>query len=162
MAPDGRVLVSLDAERLAMATAATRGKVGRIFPGTIGMLRKISRGTVSPFCLKTRARPPAPNYRGGHSQNRRHARRYNWEKEAQAGFRRTENGRSQLSRGSPGRITLYPIGTGAAAYDTSDWTGAHTQRFLAFSGRWKTNHHQRKRTGHGVRCYFVDLDEWTS
>lgn len=56
MAPDGRILVSLDNERVALASSARDGKPVNL-SGTTGALRRTFRGTDNRFCLRTPAKP---------------------------------------------------------------------------------------------------------
>jgi len=101
VAPDGRVLVSLDAERLAMATSARDGKP-MDSPGLIGTLPKTFRAMGSRYCSKKPVRPLGPTI---HLPFRRidSTPRCNWARAAGAACLRTANGRFPSCRASQDR-----------------------------------------------------------
>ena len=91
VAPDGRVLVSLDHERLRDGDCRTKRQALRIFPGTIGMLPKIFRAMGNRFCLRMPVRPQGRTIRLPFAKSTAH-RPCNWVKEVQVDSRRTANG----------------------------------------------------------------------
>ncbi len=156
MAPDGRVLVSLDAERLAMATSARNGKAQDISWHDWDIAKDISRDgqsvlfeDASEFAplnslvaiRKTDGTPPiqlGEGSAGGLSPDGKWA--------------------ISILPGSPGRVTLYPIGPGQPR--TIPVTGLEriqngTSHFLPDGKRITINGYEH---GHGVRCYLVDID----
>ena len=156
IAPDGRVLVSLDAERLAMATSSQKGKALDISWHDWDVAKDISRdGQYVLFEDASEAAPPdysvairkidgtAPIQLG----------------EGSAGGL-SPDGKWAISilTGSPGRITLYPIGPGQPR--TIPVTGLErihngSSHFLLDGKRITINANE---PGHGVRCYLVNLD----
>ena len=93
IAPDGRVLMSLDAERLVMATSAQKAQAVDISSHDWDIAKDISRDGHS--VLFEDASEAAPNYSVAIGRLTV-LRPLNWEKEAQADFPRTANGRSPL------------------------------------------------------------------
>jgi Tol biopolymer transport system component len=156
MAPDGRVLVSLDAERLAMATSIRDGKALDISWHDWDVAKDISRdGQSVLFEDASEAAPPDSSVA---------IRRMDGTPPVQLG----EGSAGGLSPdgkwaiaiipGNPGRITLYPIGAGEPR--TIPVTGLEhihggSSHFLADGKRITINGNE---AGHGVRCYLVNLD----
>ena len=156
MAPDGRVLVSLDAERLAMATSTRDGKASDISWHDWDVAKDISRdGQSVLFEDASEAAPPDSSVA---------IRRIDGTPPVQLG----EGSAGGLSPdgkwaiaiipGNPGRITLYPIGAGEPR--TIPVTGLEhihsgSSHFLADGKRITINGNE---PGHGVRCYLVNLD----
>lgn len=156
MAPDGRVLVSLDIERLAMATSARTGEAVNISWHDWDVAKDISNDGQS-VLFEDASEAAPPNYSVA-------IRRIDGTPPIQLG----EGSAGGLSpdgkwaiaiiAGSPGRIMLYPIGPGQPrAIPVSGLERIHngSSRFLADGKRITIN---GNRSGHGVRCYLVDLD----
>jgi Tol biopolymer transport system component len=156
IAPDGRVLVSLDAERLAMATSFQKGKALDISWHDWDVAKDISRdGQYVLFEDASEAAPPDYSVA---------IRKIDGTPPIQLG----EGSAGGLSpdgkwaiailTGSPGRITLYPIGPGQPR--TIPVTGLErihngSSHFLLDGKRITVNANE---PGHGVRCYLVNLD----
>lgn len=156
IAPDGRVLVSLDAERLVMATSALKGKAVDISWHDWDIAKDISRdGQSVLFEDASEAAPPdysvairkidgtPPTYLG----------------EGSAGGL-SPDGKWAISiiKGSPGRVTLLPVGPGqprSIAISGLEGINNGNSHFLADGKRITIN---GKEPGHGVRCYLVNLD----
>jgi len=156
MAPDGRVLVSLDIERVAMATSAQKGKAFNISWHDWDIAKDISRdGQSVLFEDASEAAPPTSLVA---------IRKIDGTPPVQLG----EGSAGGLSpdgkwaiailTGSPGRITLYPVGPGQPR--TIPVTGLErihngSSHFLADGKRITINGNE---PGHGVRCYIVEVD----
>ncbi len=156
MAPDGRVLVSLDSERTAMATAAREGKAVEISWHDWDIAKDISPDGQS-VLFEDASEAAPPNYLVD-------IRRIDGSPPVQLG----EGSAGGLSPdgkwaiaiivGSPGRITLYPIGPGAPrSVPVTGLERIHngSSHFLADGKRITINGNE---PGHGVRCYLVNLD----
>ena len=155
-APDGRVLVSLDVERLAMATSTRAGKATDISWHDWDVAKDISRDGQS-VLFEDASEAAGPNYEVA-------IRKMDGTPpiklgEGSAGGL-SPDGKWAISiiTGSPGRITLYPIGPGEPR--TIPVTGLErihngSSHFLADGKRITINGNEH---GHPVRCYFVDLD----
>ena len=156
VAPDGRVLVSWDVERLAMATSARNGKATNISWHDWEVAKDISRDGQS--VLFEDASEAAP------SNDSVVIRRIDGTPPIQLG----EGSAGGLSPdgkwaiailiGSPGRITLYPVGPGQPR--TIPVTGLEridngSSHFLPDGKQITINGNE---PGHGVRCYLVNLD----
>jgi serine/threonine protein kinase/Tol biopolymer transport system component len=159
MAPDGRVLVSMDSERIAMATAAREGKAVEISWHDWDIAKDISPDGQS-VLFEDASEAAPPNYLVD-------IRRIDGSAPIQLG----EGSAGGLSPdgkwaiaiivGSPGRITLYPIGPGAPrAVPVTGLERIHngSSHFLADGKRITINGNE---PGHGVRCYLVNLDGGT-
>jgi Tol biopolymer transport system component len=156
VAPDGRALVSLDAERLAMATAARDGKpvvlswhdwdvAKDISPdGQSVLFEDSSEAAGARYSVAIRKIDGSPPVQLG---------------EGSAGGL-SPDGKWAISilPGTPGRIRLLPIGAGqprmiaVAGLEHITNGSAH---FLADGKRITVNGNE---TGRGERCYLVDLD----
>ena len=156
VSPDGRVLVSLDNERLAMATAARNGKPVDISWHDWSIAKDISRDGQSVlfedsseaagphYSLAIRKIDGTPPVRLG---------------EGSAGGL-SPDGKWAISilAGSPGRLTLVPIGPGqprTIAIPGMDHIYNGNAHFLADGKRVTLNANE---PGHGVRSYLVDLE----
>jgi len=156
VAPDGRVLVSLDAERVAMATAARDGKAVDLSWHDWNIAKDISRdgqsvlfedsseAAGSHYSVAIRKIDGTPPVQLG---------------EGSAGGL-SPDGKWAISilTGSPGRVTLVPIGPGqprTIAVPGLEHIHNGSARFLADGKRITVNASEH---GHGVRCYLVDLD----
>ncbi|MGA7399770.1 MAG: protein kinase [Candidatus Sulfotelmatobacter sp.] len=155
-APDGRVMVSLDAERLAMATSTAKGESINLSWHDWDVAKDISNdGRSVLFEDASEAAPPSysvairkidgtpPTLLGDGSAG---------------GLSPDGKWAISILVGSPGRITLYPIGAGQP--QTVPVTGLERihngiSHFLADGKRITINGNE---AGHAVRCYFVDLD----
>ena len=128
-----------------------------IFPGTIGISLRTFLATGNPFCSRMQARLRRPTMSVA-------IRKIDGTPPIQLG----EGSAGGLSpdgkwaigiiAGSPGRITLYPVGAGQPR--TIPVTGLErihngSSHFLADGKRITVNGNE---PGHGVRCYIVDLD----
>jgi serine/threonine protein kinase/Tol biopolymer transport system component len=156
MAPDGRVLVSLDAERLAMATSARDGKALDISWHDWDVAKDISRDGRS-VLFEDASEAAGPDYSVA-------IRKIDGSAPAQLGEGSagglSPDGKWAISiiTGTPGRVTLLPVGPGQPRIITI--TGLEridngNSRFLADGKRITLNGNE---PGHGVRCYLVNLD----
>jgi serine/threonine protein kinase len=156
MAPDGRVLVSRDTERTAMATAAREGKAVEISWHDWDIAKDISPDGQS-VLFEDASEAAPPNYLVD-------IRRIDGSPPVQLG----EGSAGGLSPdgkwaiaiivGSPGRITLYPIGPGTPrTVPVSGLERIHngSSHFLADGKRITINGNE---PGRGVRCYLLNLD----
>jgi eukaryotic-like serine/threonine-protein kinase len=156
MAPDGRVLVSLDAERLAMATSARDGKASDISWHDWDVAKDISRDGQS-VLFEDASEAAGPDYSVA-------TRKIDGSPPVQLGEGSagglSPDGKWAISiiTGTPGRVTLLPVGpgqprlipiTGLERIDNGN------SRFLADGKRITLNGNE---PGHGVRCYLVNLD----
>jgi eukaryotic-like serine/threonine-protein kinase len=156
MAPDGRVLASVDIERLAMATSTRAGKALDISWHDWEVAKDISRDGQS-VLFEDASEAAGPNYSVA-------IRKIDGTPPVQLG----EGSAGGLSPdgkwaiaiipGSPGSITLYPVGPGQPR--TIPVTGLErihngSSHFLADGKRITINGNEK---GHPVRCYFVELD----
>jgi Tol biopolymer transport system component len=158
-APDGRMLVSLDAERLIMATSTSQAEPSNISWHDWDVAKDISSdGQSVLFEDASEAAPPhysvairkidgTPPVLLG---------------EGSAGGL-SPDGKWAISIlvGSPGRISLYPIGAGQPhIIPVTGLERIHNgiSHFLADGKRITINGNE---AGHAVRCYFVDLDTGT-
>src|SRR5580692_9170106 len=92
-----------------------------IFPGTIGILLRTFLVTGSPFCSRTQVKLRQPTMRWPFA-NSTAPRPYDWEKVAPAGFRRTENGRSEFSLVVQGEsLSIRSAPANLAPYLCPDW-----------------------------------------
>ncbi len=157
VAPDGRALVSLDAERLAMATAARDGKttvdlswhdwniakdISR--DGQSVLFEDSSEAAGTHYSVAIRKIDGTPPVQLG---------------EGSAGGL-SPDGKWAISilPGSPGQVKLIPIGPGQArtiAVPGLEHIHNGSAHFLADGKRITLNANE---PGHGVRCYLVDLD----
>ncbi|MFZ0536026.1 MAG: protein kinase [Candidatus Sulfotelmatobacter sp.] len=155
-APDGRVLVSLDVERLAMATSTRAGKAVDISWHDWDVAKDISHDGQS-VLFEDASEAAGPNYAVA-------IRKIDGAPPVQLGEGSagglSPDGKWAISivTGRPGRITLYPIGPGQPR--TIPVTGLErihngSSHFLADGKRITINGNE---PGHGVRCYFVDLE----
>ena len=155
MAPDGRVLVSLDAERLAMATSLRAGKSLDISWHDWDIAKDISRDGQSVLFEDASEAAPAtyvvairkidgtPPVRLGEG--------------SAGGLSPDGKWAIGILAGSPGRITLYPVGAGQPrAIPVTGLERIHSgsSHFLADGKRITVNGNE---PGHAVRCYLVDL-----
>ncbi len=156
MAPDGRALVSLDAERIALATAGREGKAVDISWHDWNVAKDISRDGQS-ILFEDSSEAAPPNYLVA-------IRKIDGSPPIQLG-EGSAGGLSpdgkwaiSITAGSPGRITLYPIGTGAPHnVPVTGLERIHNgiSRFLSDGQRLTFNGNE---PGHGVRCYVVNVD----
>jgi Tol biopolymer transport system component len=155
-APDGRVLVSLDVERLAMATSTRAGRAVDISWHDWDVAKDISRDGQS-VLFEDASEAAGPNYAVA-------IRKIDGAPPVQLGEGSagglSPDGKWAISiiTGRPGRITLYPIGPGQPR--TIPVTGLErihngSSHFLGDGKRITINGNE---PGHGVRCYFVDLE----
>jgi eukaryotic-like serine/threonine-protein kinase len=155
MASDGRVLVSLDTERLAMATSPRAGKSLDISWHNWDVAKDISRDGQSVLFEDASEAAPA-DYEVA-------IRKIDGTPPIQLG----EGSSGGLSpdgkwaigilAGSPGRITLYPVGAGQPrVIPVTGLERIHSgpSHFLADGREITVNGNE---PGHGVRCYLVDL-----
>jgi Tol biopolymer transport system component len=156
MAPDGRVLVSLDAERVAMATSAPEGKALDISWHDWDVAKDISRDGQS-VLFEDASEAAGPDYSVA-------IRKIDGSPPVQLGEGSagglSPDGKWAISiiTGTPGRVTLLPVGpgqpriipiTGLERIDNGN------SRFLTDGKRITLNGNE---PGHGVRCYLVNLD----
>ena len=155
MAPDGRVLVSLDVERLAMATSTRTGKASDISWHDWDVAKDISHDGQS-VLFEDASEAAGPNYAVA-------IRKIDGTPPVQLGEGSagglSPDGKWAISiiTGSPGRVTLYPIGPGqprAIPVTGLERIYNGSSHFLADGKRITINGNER---GHAVRCYLVDL-----
>jgi eukaryotic-like serine/threonine-protein kinase len=156
IAPDGRVLASLDAERVAMATTNREGETQNISWHDWDVAKDISRdGKSVLFEDASEAAPPSYSVA---------IRRLDGTPPVQLG----EGSAGGLSpdgkwaiaiiAGSPGRVTLYPTGAGeprAIAVTGLERIHNGTSHFLADGKRITINGNE---PNHGVRCYVLEIE----
>lgn len=155
VAEDGRVLVSLDVERLSMATSPRGGKATDISWHDWDVAKDISRDGQS-VLFEDASEAAGPNYvvairkRDGSPPIQLG--------EGSAGGL-SPDGQSAIAiiLGSPGSVVLYPVGPGEPR--TIPITGLErinngVSHFLADGKRITINGNE---PGHGVRCYVVDI-----
>jgi eukaryotic-like serine/threonine-protein kinase len=157
VAPDGRVLVSLDAERVAMATAARDGKAVDISWHDWNIAKDISRDGQS-VLFEDSSEAAGTHYSVA-------IRKIDGTLPVQLGEGSagglSPDGKWAISilTGSPGRVALVPIGPGqprTIAVPGLEHIQNGSAHFLASGKRITVNASEH---GHGVRCYLVDLDE---
>jgi len=156
IAPDGRVLVSLDAERLAMATAPRGGKSSTISWHDWDVAKDISRDGQS-ILFEDASEAASANYSVA-------IRKFDGTPPIQLG----EGSAGGLSpdgkwaiailKEGPGRVMLLPVGPGEPR--TLAITGLEriengNSRFLPDGKHITLDAHE---SGHAVRCYVVDVD----
>jgi serine/threonine protein kinase/Tol biopolymer transport system component len=156
IAPDGRVLVSLDAERFSLATSPRGGKASDISWHDWDVAKAFSPDGQS-ILFEDASEAVGPNYEVA-------IRKLDGTPPIELG----EGSAGDLSpdgkwaigiiTGAPGRIILYPVGPGQPR--TVPVTGLEkiyngTSHFLPDGKRIAVNANE---PGHGVRCYIVDLD----
>ena len=156
VAPDGRALVSLDAERLAMATAARNGKPVDISWHDWNIAKDISRdgqsvlfedsseAAGSHYSLAIRKIDGTPPVQLGQG--------------SAGGLSPDGKWAISILPGSPGQLKLIPIGPGqprTIALPSLEQIHNGTARFLEDGKRITLNANE---PGHGVRCYLVNLD----
>jgi len=156
IAPDGRVLVTLNSERLVMATSAQKGKAVDISSHDWDVAKDISRdGQSVLFEDSSEAVGPShsvairkidgtlPVYLGGGSAG---------------GLSPDGKWAISIIPGSPGRVMLLPTGPGqprTIAVTGLEHIDNGNSHFLADGKRITIN---GKEPGHEVRCYLVNLD----
>jgi eukaryotic-like serine/threonine-protein kinase len=156
IAPDGRVLISLDTERLAMATKARNTKADDISWHDWDVAKEISRDGES-VLFEDASEAASENYWVA-------IRRIDGTPPVQLG----EGSAGGLSPdgkwaigiipGAPGRITVYPVGPGQPRnvhVEGLERIANGVSHFLPDGKRITVNGNE---PGHGVRCYFVNLD----
>jgi len=156
VSPDGRVLVSLDAERLAMATTARNGKpldlswqdwsvakdISR--DGQSVLFEESSEATGSHYSLAIRRIDGAAPVQLGEG----------------SGGGLSPDGKWAISiiPGRPGQVKLVPLGPGQTrtiAIPGLEQIYNGSAHFLADGRRITVNANE---PGHGARCYLLDLD----
>jgi len=156
IAPDGRVLVSLDAERTSMATAPREGKAVDISWHDWDVAKDVSRDGQS-ILFEDASEAAGPNYSVA-------IRRIDGALPTQLGEGSagglSPDGKWAISilTGTPGRVTLLPVGPGQPrAITVTGLERIHngSSHFLADGKRITINGNE---AGHGVRCYLVNLD----
>lgn len=156
MAPDGRVLVSLDSERLAMATSERKGKALDISWHDWDIAKDISRDGKS-ILFEDGSEAAPPDYSVA-------IRKLDGSPPMQLGEGNagglSPDGKWAIAilTGSPGRITLYPVGPGeprTIPVPGLERIHSGSSHFLADGKRITINGNE---PGHLVRCYLVDLN----
>jgi len=156
MAPDGRALVSLDVERIALATAGREGKAVDISSHDWNLAKDISRDGQSVLFEDSSEAAP-PDYLVA-------IRKIDGSPPIQLGVGSagglSPDGKWAIAirPGSPGRITLYPVGPGAprdVPVTGLDQIHNGISRFLSDGERLTFNGNE---PGHGVRCYVVSVN----
>ncbi|MGA8502882.1 MAG: hypothetical protein WB683_15120, partial [Candidatus Sulfotelmatobacter sp.] len=155
VAPDGRVLVSLDHERLAMATAARNGSAADLSWHDWNIAKDIS-GDGQSVLFEDASEAAGPHYSLA-------IRKIDGTPPVQLGEGSSgglsPDGKWVISilPGSPGQVKLVPVGAGQPR--TIATPGLDIQNgsahFLADGRRIALN---ASEPGHGVRAYLVDLD----
>jgi serine/threonine protein kinase len=156
VAPEGRVLVSLDAERLAMATSARDGKPVDLSWHDWSVAKDISRDGQSVLFEES------SEATGGHSSLA--IRKIDGTPPVQLGEGSagglSPDGKWAISilPGQPGEVKLIPIGPGqprTIAVPGLEKIYNGTAHFQADGKRITVNANE---PGHGIRCYLLDLD----
>jgi eukaryotic-like serine/threonine-protein kinase len=156
VAPDGRVLVSLDSERLAMATAARNGRPVDLSWHDWTVAKDIS-GDGQWVLLEDSSESSGNHYTIA-------IRRIDGTLPVQLGAGSagglSPDGKSAISilPGNPGKVTLVPTGAGqprTIATPGLEEIHSGAGHFLADGRRITLNASEH---GHGVRCYLLDLD----
>jgi len=157
IASDGRVLVSLDAERLVMATSLLNGRSSDISwhdwdiakdispDGQSILFEDASEAAPDDYSVAIRKLDGTPPIELGDG--------------SAGGLSPDGKWAISIVTGSPGRVTLVPIGPGQPR--TVPIHGLEriyngNSRFLADGERITINGNE---AGHGVRCYLVDIDD---
>lgn len=156
VSPDGRVLVSLDSERLAMASASRGGKPVDLSWHDWSVVREISRDNqwvlfedssetsgsqYSTAIRKIDGSPPARLAMG-----------------SAGGLSPDGKWALSIAAGSPGQVSLVPTGVGEPRIiPTPELERIHSGagHFLDDGKRFTINASER---GHGVRSYLLDID----
>jgi eukaryotic-like serine/threonine-protein kinase len=156
IAPDGRVLISLDSERLAMSTEARNGTAEDISWHDWNVAKEISRDGQS-VLFEDASEAASENYWVA-------IRRMDGTAPIQLG----EGSAGGLSpdgkwaigiiAGKPGRIMLYPVGPGQPRNIPVEGLERIVNGSSHFAPDGKRITVNANETGHGVRCYFVNLD----
>jgi serine/threonine protein kinase/Tol biopolymer transport system component len=157
IAPDGRVLVSLDAERLVMATSALQGKTVDISSHDWDGAKDISRDDQS--VLFEDASEAAPDDYSVAIRKIDGTPPVKLGEGSAGGLSPDGKWAISIIPGSPGRVMLLPVGPGQAR--TIPVSGLEriengNSRFLADGKTITLNGNQ---PGHGVRCYLVNVDD---
>jgi serine/threonine protein kinase len=156
VAPDGRVLVSLDAERLALATAARNGKPSDLSWHDWSVAKDISRDGQSVLFEES------SEAAGAHYSLA--IRRIDGSAPVQLGDGSagglSPDGKWAISilPGRPGQVKLVPLGPGqtrAIAAPGLEQIYNGSAHFLADGKRITVNANE---PGHGARCYVLDLN----
>lgn len=156
LAPDGRALVSMDAQRVAMATTARDGKAVDISWHDWNIAKDISRDGQS-VLFEDSSEAAGTHYSVA-------IRKIDGTPPVQLGEGSagglSPDGKWAISilTGSPGRVTLVPIGPGqprTIAVPGLEHIHNGSAHFLADGKRITVNASEH---GHGVRCYLVNLD----
>jgi serine/threonine protein kinase len=156
VAPDGRVLLTLDDERLAMATTARDGKPVELSWHDWSVAKDISRDGQSVLFEES------SEATGGHSSLA--IRKIDGTPPVQlsegSGGGLSPDGKWAISilPGQPGEVKLIPIGPGqprTIAVPGLEKIYNGTSHFLADGKRITVNANE---PGHGIRCYLLDLD----
>jgi serine/threonine protein kinase len=156
MAPDGRALVSLDAERIALATAGREGKAVDISWHDWNLAKDISRdgqsvsfedsseAAPSDYLVAIRKIDGSPPIQLGEG--------------SAGGLSPDGKWAISIAAGTPGRITLYPIGPGSprdVPVTGLEQISNGISRFTSDGEHLTFNGNER---GHGVRCYVVSVN----
>jgi hypothetical protein len=156
MAPDGRVLISLDSERLAMATSGATGKAFNISWHDWDIAKDISRDGQS--VLFEDASEAAPQDSSVAIRTLDGTPPVLLGEGSAGGLSPDGKWAISIITGSPGRVTLLPVGPGQPRIISI--TGLErihngSSHFLADGKHITINGTE---PGHGVRCYLVNLD----
>jgi serine/threonine protein kinase/Tol biopolymer transport system component len=156
LAADGRVLMSLDDERVAMATTARDGKPVDLSWHDWSVAKDISRDGQS-ILFEDASEASGPNYSVA-------IRKIDGTPPVQLGEGSagglSPDGKWAISifTGKPGRVSLLPVGAGqprTIAAPGLEKIHNGTAHFLADGKRITVNANE---PGHGVRCYLLDID----
>jgi serine/threonine protein kinase/Tol biopolymer transport system component len=157
IAPDGRVLVSLDAERLVMATSALQGKTVDISSHDWDGAKDISRDDQS--VLFEDASEAAPDDYSVAIRKIDGTPPVKLGEGSAGGLSPDGKWAISIIPGSPGRVMLLPIGPGQprmVPVSGLERIENGNSRFLADGKTITLNGNQ---PGHGVRCYLVSVDD---
>jgi serine/threonine protein kinase len=156
MAPDGRVLISTDSERLAMATSTRDGKATNISWHDWDVAKDISRD--GQFLLFEDASEAAPPHYSVAIRKLDGTPPVLLGEGSAGGLSPDGKWAISIITGSPGKVTLLPTGPGeprTIAITGLDRIDNGTSHFLADGKRITINGNE---AGHGRRCYVVSLD----
>jgi eukaryotic-like serine/threonine-protein kinase len=156
VAPDGRVLVSLDEERVSLATTTRDGKPVDLSWHDWNIAKDISRDGQS-ILFEDASEASGPHYSVA-------LRKLDGSSPVQLGEGSagglSPDGKWAISilAGTPGRVTLFPVGPGQPrTIPAPGLEKIHngTARFLADGKHITINANE---PGHGVRCYLLNVD----
>lgn len=156
MAPDGRILISTDSERLGMATAPRNGKAVNVSWHDWDVAKDISRDGQQ--LLFEDASEAAPRNSAVVIRKLDGTPPTQLGEGSAGGLSPDGKWAISILTGSPGRVTLLPVGPGrprSVPITGLDRIANGTSRFLPDGKRLTINGNE---PGRGVRCYLINID----